>query len=332
VASVPTIDPWTAPNASTYVALLNALVQAGATPGASLFAAGYDWRLAPDALAAGGWYQDFTALISKASEMNGGRKVWLIGHSAGPSYLDYFLKHADQVVVADLVAGVASLNGNLKGEIDCLENLWAGGTFGKNWNQPAYRKTQSTWGITSWCMPQQQAYANRVLVVTHNSSNISNGSHSAAGAANITNARATLTLAPPSLPTAYTAADLPALIHLAGLAATMIPVYESVANLTAGPTYVLPASLRGVCLYGEGISTPIKYTFPGGLADHHDSPPSPTFTLQGDGQQDDTTNTACKHWGHFRGFPGADHDTLLSNPDALATLIAALQPDDRSWS
>ena len=278
-----------------------------------------------------------------------GRKVWLVGHSSGPSYIQYFLDKGDPVVIENLVAGVASFNGNLYGEIDCLENLWHGGTFGDHWDAEAYRKTQSTWGITSWCLPQPSAYSTQVLVTTTTTTTTAGAGNTRTASLRRGEEGAVLPIATPppssfpspssiysafsnsssSLPSSlryFTAADIPELIALAGLATTMLPVYNSVANLTASPIKPLPRGVRGLCFYGESIPTPVKYAFhTSGILD---SDPVVTRTMRGDGQQDDVTNTACEKWGAnvvVQAFRGADHDTLLANPNALAALVHALR-------
>ena len=180
-------------------------------------------------------------------------------------------------------------------------------------------------------MPQPQIYK-EILVITQNSSlrTSENGDNAAVASSNAYGGAggSTASTALPASAYTYTAADIQALIRLAGLSKTMLPVYNAVANLTAGAVAELPANVKGVCLHGESIPTPIRYTFAKGLLD---GAPVVASTLKGDGQQDDVTNLACNHWGACnsskiicKGYPGADHDTLLSNYDALATLIAAL--------
>ena len=347
VGSIPAVDPWTFPNASAYTALIHTLTGnstaggGGMVPGEHLFAAPFDWRLAPDELAlpppptpsprstrglaragspgpahgsagAGGWYDALNALLLSASERNSGRRVWVLAHSSGPSYLQYWLAHhCPTAIKEDVLAGVVSFNGNFAGEIDCLETLWEGGTFGPPflpgaWDAAAYRRTQATWGITAWCMPQPAAYQSRQLVT------------SAA-------ARGLGVPGPGGVARSFAARDIPALIKIVGLD-TLLAVYTRVANLTSAAAPRLPPESRYVCLFGVGVPTPVRYAFgPRGPAAGH---PSVTTADTGDGQQDGTTNQACTHWGGTtttHAFKGADHDSLLADPRALELVVQTLR-------
>ena len=315
INAIPSKDPWTWPNTSSYTSLVAALVAAGSTPSVQLFAAPYDWRFAPDELAAEGWFEQLAELIRAASKGNNGAQVWLVAHSSGPSYLQSFFAQHCPAALLPTIAGVVSLNGNFAGEIDCLETLWHGGTFGPPavWDAAAYRATQATWGITAWCLPQAVAYGSRPLVTVANQY-----THQGIDGR-----------------TAYMARDVGQLIAAVGLEKTMLPIYNRVANLTTPDFPGIPY----VCLYGTGVPTPVLYTFdasgprPGAV-------PQVSYSPDGDGQQDATTNRACDLWPaastRTQAFAGADHDNLLADPRALAVVVktlrgggASVRPEDK---
>ena len=191
----------------------------------------------------------------------------LLGHSAGPSVILAFLRGQPAAWKARHVARFVSLNGNIAGEIDCLENLWHGGDFlsaAENvteWDRAAYRATQWTWGITAWCMPQVATYGEKTLVEFEQDGT-----------------------APAR---AYTGSQLAEIFAAFGAGDTVGAVWRRVRDLTlasAGP------SVPTTCLYGTGLPTPIGYRFPRRVAQ-----PTAIFG-SGDGQQDDVTNSACLQW------------------------------------
>ena len=289
LSSIPLIDPWTFPKNSSYVALIHFLQNNGYTADCDLFAAPYDWRRAPDTLQS--YFQALRALIERVHETNG-RPVALVGHSAGPSVVLYFLtKLCSPAWKAKHIHSFVSLNGNLAGEIDCLENLWEGGDFIQpaagvsTWPTALYRNiAQWSWGITAWCMPSPAVYGDRPLVKLGN--------------------------------VTYSARNLSALFGAFG-AKKLQWVYEHVANLTSPP---INPGVRVACLYGTALPTPVMYEFAEGQL----GAPTHIITASGDGQQDDTTNSICRSFrGTFdaRAFPGADHDSLLADSRLLHHLI-----------
>ena len=287
-SEIPSVDPWTFPNASSYEALLAALRTVGYRDGQNLLVAPYDWRQAPDQLD-----RYFERLRSGIEEVRlfTGRKVVLLGHSAGPSVILFFLARQPLWWKQRNVRSMVSLNGNLAGEIDCLENLWEGGDFLNPaagvtvWDRVAYRRAQWTWGITAWCLPSPAIYGDQHLVQIRNQS--------------------------------YSARTLPALFRAIGpeAAGTLGLIWPTVANLTDAST---PPGVPTFCIAGTGVPTPVHYSFADG---NLSNVPDVVFG-SGDGQQDDRTNMACAGWPNSttRTFLGANHDGLLSDPKLLAYL------------
>jgi pimeloyl-ACP methyl ester carboxylesterase len=283
---------------------LRVLLTNGWVDGASLTVAGYDWRFAPDKL--GDFFSGLATTVERAYAANGNRRVYLLGHSAGPSVLLFFLSRRPQAWKDRYVAALVAMNGNFAGEIDCLENLWHGGDFlspalgVQTWDRQAYWRAQWSWGVTSWCLPQIGFYGNRTLVRVREEGR-----------------------GRPQLYRNYTAADMPSLFRLFGMNNTGgAAIWPAVAGLTAASR---APGVRAYCLYGTGVATPVRYDFsdPGNL-----SRPTHVEIGSGDGQQDDSTNSACLLWhsAQFpavaKGFAQADHDSLLSDPRALEFLLA----------
>lgn len=301
LGAIPQRDPWTYPANSTYAVFLGALQQRGGyAPGVDLFAAPYDWRRAPDTLAP--YFSALAALVERASRKGGEqRRVALVGHSAGPSVALAFLNGRSAAWKARFVHSLVSLNGNLGGEIDCLENLWQGGDFVNvqagvtSWPTAFYReRAQWTWGITAWCMPSAALYGERILVTLAGQPQLQQPERR------------------------FAAANLSSLFRAFG-AASLRAQYEHVANLTAP---VVDPGVRVACLWGTGLPTPVHYYFAPG----NTSTPAVVTLASGDGQQDDATNSLCAGFAGSvpdwtRAFKGADHDSLLADPRAMQHLL-----------
>lgn len=108
----------------------------------------------------GQYFGALSTLVERVATRSGRGKVVLIGHSAGPSVMTAYLAGRPPAWKAAYVHSAIMLNGNLGGEIDCLENLWQGGDFLNaaegvtSWPTSVYRRqAQWTWPITSWCLP-----------------------------------------------------------------------------------------------------------------------------------------------------------------------------------
>ena len=100
------------------------------------------------------------------------------------------------------------------------------------WDRSHYRKTQWTWPITSWCLPDERIFGSAPLVVLG----------SGAGAMHFSAQNLTLL---------FKVARAPALEE----------IFPTVANLTQ------PALGPGVevfCMCGTGLKTPVHYAFPSG--------------------------------------------------------------------
>ena len=254
-----------------------------------MFAAPYDWRQAPNELARQKYFAQLATSIEDVHLLTG-RKVVLLGHSAGPSYILYFLARQPQAWKDAHVRSFVSLNGNLAGEIDCLENLWHGGDFVnpaagvRVWDRQRYRRAQWSWGITSFCLPSPAVYGDQVLVQI--------------GARK------------------FSSQDLASLFVAVGAAASVGKIWPTVVNLVDS---AVPPGVVTYCLFGTGVDTPVHYLFADG---NLTAPPVVTFG-SGDGQQDDRTNKACTAWpgSVARGFTGADHDGLLSDARLHAFLV-----------
>ena len=292
VTAIPERDPWTWPNRSSYATLLSALRRLGGyEDGKTLFAAPYDWRRAPDTL--NPYFTALAQLVERVVRSRGGAPVALLAHSAGPSVATAFLAGRSAAWKASHIHSLIVLNGNLGGEIDCLENLWHGGDFLNmaegvtSWPTAHYRRVaQWSWPITAWCMPSPQLYGTQTLVTL--------------GAIS------------------YSAHQLGSLFARFGAGESLLRMWQHVRHLYA-QTLADP-NVDVACLYGTNVPTPLHYVFAPG----NTSAPQATVMGSGDGQQDDKTNTACARWSRsrwVRGFGGADHDSLLADPRALRMLL-----------
>ena len=308
--AIPQRDPWTYPANSSYATFLSALQQKGGyEPGVDLFAAPYDWRRAPDTLVH--FFGALAALVVRASR-DGQRRVALLGHSAGPSVALAFLNGRSAAWKARFVHALVSINGNLGGEIDCLENLWQGGDFVNaqagvaSWPTALYReRAQWSWPITAWCMPSVALYGERILVTLAGDPKQQQPERR------------------------YAATNLSALLSTFG-AASLRAQYEHVANLTAP---AVDPGVRVACLWGTGLPTPVHYFFAAGNI----SAPAVVTFASGDGQQDDSTNSLCASFAGsvpawVQAFEGADHDSLLADPLLMAHLLARVLVSDVSAS
>ena len=155
------------------------------------------------------------------------------------------------------------------------------------WDRPHYRKTQWTWPITSWCLPDERIFGSAPLVALG----------SGAGAM-------------------YFSAQNLTLLFKVARAPALEEIFPTVANLTQPE---LGPGVEVFCMCGTGLKTPVYYAFPSG---NLSEPPKVSFA-SGDGQQSDATNMACGKWSRSKvvTFKGADHDSLLSSPDFVRYLL-----------
>lgn len=288
--ALPTCDPWTCPSPSAYQSFVSMLISKGGyAAGRDLLFAPYDWRSAPG-LELDPFCIALATLIERTASLYGA--VVLAGHSAGPALIGYCLRRQPAAWRRANVHGMLSLNGLVAGEIDCLETLWHGGDFNNaagnvsGWDTRAYRRTQWTWGVTSWCLPQQSLYGSRALLQV---------GHVNYSAEDLTDAF------PIFAPNAQ--------------AVSMKRVWSQVHNVTSANA---APGTRVWCLYGTGVPTPVHYAFPEGF--NRSRPARPVVTMgDGDGQQPTESNGACVRWRgageqvDVQTFGGADHDSILSD-------------------
>jgi lysophospholipase-3 len=294
--ALPACDPWTCPTPSTYHNFVQALVEtAGYTPGVDLLVAPYDWRHAP-----GPPLDAFCAALAQLvmdAHARSSHRVLLVGHSAGPPLVGYCLRAQPASWREAHVRGMISLNGLVGGEVDCLETLWRGGDFENEamgvpkFDRHAYRRTQWTWGVTSWCLPQAGVYGARPLLRV--------GSD------------------------VYTARSLEPAFARFGLPPEVERVWQLVANST--PAEASPG-VKVWCLYGTGVPTPIAYAFPDGNLST-----TPLITWgDGDGQQPTESNAACLRWRRdgtevvAQAFVGVDHDQILNDSSVVRYVVDSI--------
>ncbi|KAH7827314.1 putative Group XV phospholipase A2 [Monocercomonoides exilis] len=86
------IDPQVCSKTAVFATAFEALKKVGYKEGVDLFAAPYDFRIAGvNQVLTNGMFSRLKGLIEKASSLNGGKKVHILGHSAGAPFLRHFL-------------------------------------------------------------------------------------------------------------------------------------------------------------------------------------------------------------------------------------------------
>jgi hypothetical protein len=118
---------------SMYDSIVGNLTSYGYVDGQSMFAASYDFRYGPAALIESGFLDQVKALVKKAYQGNGNKKVYFTGHSYGCSIAQYVLKSLSQSFKDNYIAGFVSFSGPYLGApVTALINL--SGYFSANHN------------------------------------------------------------------------------------------------------------------------------------------------------------------------------------------------------
>ncbi|SDK48877.1 lipase/acyltransferase domain-containing protein [Nonomuraea jiangxiensis] len=262
--------------------------------------AGYDARLTPDM---GGFLQRTRRLIEETYHANGDQPVHLVGHSNGPLYAQYLLTHTSQAWRDRFIHGFTPIAGNMPGQGLMYQLMFTGQNvqdFGypttvENAQSSArmYQSAPSTYMSAA----DPEIFDSREVVISDSSTGRS-----------------------------YTPRDYPRLFTDAGLRTA-----RSIADYYIGfVRFADPKWFPNVDVYaerGSGLPTVVGARMPdlttGQLAD-----PGDFLYRMGDGNQEDTTNTAIVAWRAMRCHhfsltdnPGVNHGSLPNDPALLDRLV-----------
>jgi lecithin-cholesterol acyltransferase len=299
--SVRLLDYGSVRSAPYYQPLYAALEKAGWVADKDIRVAGYDARLTPDQ---GGFLSRTVRLIEDTYRANGDRRVLLAGHSNGPLYAQYLLTHTSRAWRAKYIAGFVPIAGNFPGQGEFYPAVFTG------------------LNITDFSYPVTKANAvsSARMYLSAPSTYMSMADPAVFG-------RSQIVLRDVSTGRAYTPADYRQLFTDAHL-----PIARQIAGYYIGfVKFRDPAHFPDVNVWaerGSGLSTMVGAQLASLTVGQLASRSTVLYTRDGDGNQEDTTNTAIRVWRAMRGFQfsltdnlGVKHSSLTSNPKVLARLI-----------
>jgi hypothetical protein len=274
--------------------------------GLNLFGVPYDYRLMSDKMySSTGFITDLMQLIEKTYSLNGGRKVFLIGHSNGGPTMYTFLR-SSQVSLEwkqTYMAGMIGLSGNFLGQMNSIRDY----TYHTN---PKQQNMTCSWegslGSVTWggYEPVQIVPIVSTYVGTPAERNFSAKMD-----------------------------DLYSLFEESGRAdwaAQLRAIYGLPPTGNSDSTWenTMDRSRHPqvdvYCLYGSSLKTSYSFRFGGSSTD---AEPVETLYMDGDDNQDIFDNAFCNVWGkdskavqhklEAKGFPGVRHMEMISNPKVL---------------
>lgn len=297
-------------SAPMYEQMYATLEQAGWKRDKSIRVAGYDSRLTPDM---GGFLARTQKLIEQTYAANGNRPVHLVGHSNGPLYAQYLLTHSSEGWKRKYIQGFTPIAGNFPGQGALYGYLFTG------------------LNITAFTLPstKENAESSARMYISAPSTYMSSATPSTFGAGEVV-------IADASTGKQYTPADYHAIVTAPGMppeAAEIADYYIGFVRFDDGnPSSIRPSStnLPNVDVYaekGSGIPTVVGVTLQDLTIGQVYDPALPTFTRDGDVNQEDITNNAIQVWSampchHFSltDNPGVDHFSLPFDPAVLGRL------------
>lgn len=299
--SVRLLDYGSVASAPFYQPLYAALENAGWVADKDIRVAGYDSRLTPDQ---GDFLPRTVRLIEDTYRANGDRRVLLVAHSNGPLYTQYLLTHTSRAWRAKYIAGFVPIAGNFPGQGLAYSVAFTG----LNTIDFSYPATQAN------------AVSSARMYLTAPSTYMSMADPAVFG-------RSEIVFGDVSTGRAYTPADYRQLFTDARL-----PIARQIADYYIGfVKFRDPAHFPDVNVWaerGSGVPTVVGVQLANLAVGQLTTPSTVFYTADGDGNQEDTTNTAIGVWQSMRGFqfsltvnPGVDHFSLPSNPGVLTRLV-----------
>lgn len=302
--TVQIIDYGMTQSAPFYETLYKTLEQAGYVRNVNIRVAGYDARLTPDM---GGFLERTTKLIEDTYRANGNRRVYLVAHSNGPLYAQYFLTHTTRAWKDKYIQGFTPIAGNFPGQ-GLLYGLLFTGLNITDFSFPATKENAASSARMYLSLPSTymsaadpRIFGGREIVVSDASTHRT-----------------------------YTPKDYRRLFKDARL-----PQAEKIANYYIGfVKFTDPEHFPYVDVYaekGSGISTVVGIELHDLSVGQVVNASTKMFTRDGDVNQEDITNNAVLAWRAMSCFhfsltnnPGIDHFSLPSNASLLARLVSNL--------
>jgi len=307
VGSVEYLDPELQVEGSAYFADMIAYLEArGYERRVNLHAAGYDWRMAPDAHALD-YYPKLKSLIESTVAANGAPAT-LVAHSLGCPTTAAFLKTQSPDWIAQHVSTFVSLAGPYAGSVQLLPTYASGDNLGYTAVPDDYLK------------PVQQVSASGIFLLPDPEV------FSDTGLANVSTPDAV-----------YAARDADRLLEALGLDEPRAILRDLAARGLAlsNVTRVPPANVSTHVLSSTGVQTPLAYRYARNFAPGFDDPPDEILYGDGDGVVNIESLRRPLHdgWGSsvdvdaasptevsFAEFDGVPHFDMVSDARVLAYL------------
>uniref|UniRef100_A0A914IF26 Uncharacterized protein n=1 Tax=Globodera rostochiensis TaxID=31243 RepID=A0A914IF26_GLORO len=276
----------TANSTSTEVyfgALISYLAQFGYVKGCNVFAAPYDWRLAPQLNAMDAYFTNLTKLIESSLNQTG-KKAFLLSHSMGNLMVNNFLnQRKSQSWQQQYLNGTINVSGPWGGAVPMLEQILSGNAerffSGASYiiSNTAVRDLIRTFASPAILLPNLLAFQSGTPVA------IVQG-------------------------TSYTVGNMANLLALANVA-NMATLYQNSASQIGAQQYT-----PMYCVHGNSDnSTALQYTYPNGI----NSPGTATLGA-GDGTVNIDSLRVCQVWkdqgklvNQVTEIPNASHTGIL---------------------
>ncbi|MFG2077132.1 lipase/acyltransferase domain-containing protein [Nonomuraea maritima] len=301
--TVELMDYGSTASAPYYQAMYQRLERAGYRRDKDIRVAGYDARLTPDM---GGFLERTRDLIEDTYRDNGNRPVHLVGHSNGPLYAQYLLTHSSQAWRDKYIHGFTPIAGNMPGQGAMYSLLFTGQNV-RDFGYPTTRENALSSALMYQSVPSTYMsaadpaiFGDREVVIHDSSTGRS-----------------------------YTPRDYPRLFADARLRTALRLADHYIGFVKFADRRSFP----NVDVYGErgsGLPTDVGARLDdlsvGQIAD-----PNGFIYRDGDGNQEDITNTAIRVWRAMRCHrfsltdnPGVEHGQLPNDPALLDRLVTNL--------
>lgn len=142
--------------------LLKAMEKEGYVAGQTVFGAPFDWRLAnAKQILTNGMAESLKELVEHASFVNQGKKVHLVGHSMGATFIHQFLMHfVSEEWKNRYVESFISINGPYGGSFEAFAHLASPHRWGSSpVSAKLLHKITQTLGGIYWMLPNSNAFA-----------------------------------------------------------------------------------------------------------------------------------------------------------------------------
>jgi lysophospholipase-3 len=148
--------------------IVSSLTNMGYTPGTSLRAATYDWRLGPDSFSEG-IFEQLKSLIEDTYTKNNNQPVTILAHGSGSALFVLFCNQkVDPIWKAKYIRSWTSLSGIFGGTSNALSLALSTQTILSTdiVDPRVLRYFLQGWGGLTWLFPSPQVYGNRVWITS----------------------------------------------------------------------------------------------------------------------------------------------------------------------